>query len=101
MDADLEGEEEIHPSKRRRVAELVRVPVPPEVEPPNRDVDVNEIVQSGPNPVVATIFWQQRADGDDVHDLSVRDRITATVQKFPPRILIQTFSSGVWSPILN
>ena len=60
MDADLEGEEEIHTSKRRRVAELVPMPVLPEVGPPNWDFDVNEIFQSSPNLVVATIFGEFR-----------------------------------------
>ena len=33
MDAEVEGEDEIHPSKRPRVAERVAVHVPTEVEP--------------------------------------------------------------------
>ena len=42
MDAEVEGEEEMHPSERPRVAERVPVHVPPAVEPQNRDFDVNE-----------------------------------------------------------
>ena len=38
---------------------------------------------------------------DDIHDQSVRERITATVQRSPPRLLILAFPSRVWSPILN
>ena len=53
MDAKMEGEEELHPSKRQRVAELVPFPVLSEVEPLNRDFDVNEFSRSSPNPVVA------------------------------------------------
>ena len=41
MDAEAEGEGEIHPSKRQRVAERVPKYVPPEVEPQNHDFDVN------------------------------------------------------------
>ena len=53
MDAEVEREEKIHLSKRPRVAERVAIHVPPEVEPQNRDFDVNEFLQSSPNPVVA------------------------------------------------
>ena len=115
MDAEVEGEDEIHPS-----AEQVPFHVPPEVEPQKRDFDVNEFFRSSPNPVVATILGGseevQRAAvrrgypvmiswflnfGDDIHDLSFRERITATVQRIPSRLLILAFTSRVWSPILN
>ena len=39
--------------------------------------------------------------GDEIHDRSVRVRITATVQKVPPRLSVLDFPSCVWSPILN
>ena len=42
MDAEAEEEDEIHPSKRQRVAERVPFYVPPEVEPENHVFDVNE-----------------------------------------------------------
>ena len=56
MDAEAEGEEEIHPSKRQRVAERVLLHVPSEVEPQRRDFNVNEFLRSSPNPVVASVF---------------------------------------------
>ena len=107
MDAEAEGEDEIHPSKRHRVAERFPRHVPPEVEPENRDFDVNEFLQSNPNPLVlASVFGNtgtiRRAAvrrgypvmksrflnfGDDVHDQSVRERIVATVQRIQPRLL--------------
>ena len=90
------------------------------VEPQNRDFDVNEFLQSTPNPVVASILGGtkiiQRAVvrrgypvmrsrfqnfGDDIHDQSVRERITATVQRSPPRLLVLACPSRVWSPTLN
>ena len=39
--------------------------------------------------------------GDDVHDRSVRERISAKVQRIPPRLFILACPSRVWSPILN
>ena len=60
MDAEAEREGEIHPSKRQRVAERVPIHVPPEVEPENHDFDVNELLRSSPNPVVASVFWRFR-----------------------------------------
>ena len=42
MDAEVEGEDEIHPLKRPRVAERVPIHVPLEVEPQNPNFDVNE-----------------------------------------------------------
>ena len=56
MDAEVEGEDEIHPSRRQRVAERVAIHVPPVVEPQNLDFDVNEFRRSSPNPVVASVF---------------------------------------------
>ena len=119
-DAEVEGDDEIHRSKRPRVVERFPIHVPPEVEPQNRDFVVNECLRSSPNPVVATIFWDseilQRAAvrrgypvmksrflnfGDDIHDQSVRERTTATVQRSPPRLLMLAFPSRVWSHILN
>ena len=50
------GENEIHPSKRPRVAERVAFRVPPMVEPQNLDFDVHEFLRSSPNPVVASDF---------------------------------------------
>ena len=103
MDAEVEGENEIHPSKRPRVAERVAFHVPPEVEPQNLDFDVNEFLRPSPNLVVASVFGDseiiQRAAvrrgypvmrprclnfGDDIHDLSVRERITDAMQRIPP-----------------
>ena len=120
MDAEVEGEDEMHLSKRLRVSERVPIHVPPEVEPQNRDFKVNEFLRSTPNPVVASVFGdseilqgQQYAEdiplgnpgflnfGDDVHDQSVRERNTDTIQLIPPRLLILAFPSRVWSPILN
>ena len=37
MDAEVEGKDEVHLSKRPRVAERVAIHVPPEVEPQNLD----------------------------------------------------------------
>ena len=120
MDDEAEGEGEIHPSKRQRVAKRVPIHVPPDVEPENHDFDVNEFLRSSPNPVVASVFGDsqifRRAAvrrgypvmksrflnfGDDVHDQSVRERILATVQRIQPRLLGLAFPSRVWSPILN
>ena len=56
MDAEVEGEDEVHPSKRPRVAERVAKHVPPEVEPQNLDFDVNESLRTNPYPVVASVF---------------------------------------------
>ena len=56
MDAEVEGEDEIHPSKRPRVAERVAFHVPPEVDPQTLDFDVNEFLRSSPDPVVASVF---------------------------------------------
>ena len=39
--------------------------------------------------------------GDDKHDRSVRERITATDQSIPPRLLVWAFPSRVRSPMLN
>ena len=60
MDAEVEGEDELHPAKRLRVAERVPLHVPPEVEPQNHDFDVKKILRSSPNPVVASVFWRLR-----------------------------------------
>ena len=103
MDAEVQGEGEIHSSKRQRVAERVPIYLPPEVEPGNHDFDVNEFLRSNPNFVVASVFGDseilRRAAvrrgypvmksrflnfGDDVHDQPVRERILATVQRTPP-----------------
>ena len=43
MDAEVDGEDDIHPFKRKRVAERV---ASPEVEPQSLDFDVNEFLQS-------------------------------------------------------
>ena len=55
MDAEAEGEGEIHPSKRQRVADRVPMHVPLEVEPENHDIDVNEFHGSSTNPVVVSV----------------------------------------------
>ena len=118
-DAEAEGEGEIHPSKRQRVAERVPKHVPPEFEPENHDFDVNEFLRSNPNPVVASVFADsemlRRAAvrcgypvmesrllylGDNVHDQSVRERTVATVQRIQ-LLLVLAFPSRVWSPIVN
>ena len=39
--------------------------------------------------------------GDDIHDQSVRERITEAIQRIPPRLLILAFPSREWSSILN
>ena len=91
MDAEAEREDEMHPSKRPRVVERVLIHVPPMVEPKNRDLRRGY-------PVMKSRFLNF---GDDVHDQWVRVRITATVQKIQPRLLILVFPSRVWSPILN
>ena len=39
--------------------------------------------------------------GDDIHYQSVRERITAALQRIPSRLLILVFPSRVSSPILN
>ena len=57
MNAEVEGEDEMHPSKRPRVGERVPIHVPSKVEPQNRDFNVNEFLLSSPNPVVASVFW--------------------------------------------
>ena len=120
MDAEVEGEDEIHPSRRPRVAERVVVHVQPEVEPQTLDFDVNEFLRSSPNPVVVSVFGDcelsQRAAvrrgypvmksrflniGDDIQDHSVRERISDAIQRIPPRLLILAFPSRVWSPILS
>ena len=109
MDVKVEGEVEIHPSKRPRVAERVAIHVPPDL-----DIDVNEFLRSSPNPVVASVFGDcetiQRAavrrgypvmrsrflnSGDDIHDQRVRERITSSIQRLPPRLLILAFPSRV------
>ena len=120
MDAEAEGGDEIHPSKRQRMAERVTTHVPPEVEPENHDFHVRKFHRSSPNLVVASDFGDsetlRRATlrqgypvmksqflnfGDDVHVQSVRERITATVQRIQPRLLVLAFPSRVWSPSLN
>ena len=120
MDAEVEGVDDIHPSKRPRMAERVAVLVPPEVEPQSLDFDVNEFLRSRPNRVVASVFGNceiiRRAAvrrgypvmrsrflnyGDDIHDRSVRERITSAIQRFPRLLLILAFPSRVWSPILD
>ena len=117
MDAKAEGEDEIHISKRPRVAERVPLHVPSEVEPQNRDFNVTEFLRSSRSLVVASRFGDSDTIrsavrrgypvmqsrflnfGDD--DQSVREQITATVQRIPPRLLILAFPSRVWLPILN
>ena len=54
MDAEVEGEDELHPAKRLRVAERVPLHVPPEVEPQNRDFDVKKIFGQ-----VQILLWRQ------------------------------------------
>ena len=56
MDAEEEEEDEMHPSKRPRVAERVPIHVPPEVEPRDHDFNVNEFLRSSPNLVVASVL---------------------------------------------
>ena len=120
MDAEVEGEDEINTSERPRVAERARKHVPPKVEPQNLDFDVNEFLRSSPNPVVASVFGDCEIIRmaavrrgypvmrsrflnfvDDIHDQSVRERISGAIQLIPPRLLILVFTSRVWSPILN
>ena len=55
MDAEAEGEDEIHPSQRARVAERVPIHVPSEVEPQSLDFDVDKFVRSSQNSVVASV----------------------------------------------
>ena len=55
MDAEAEGEDEIHPLKRQKVVERVPMHVPPEVKPENRNFDVNVFLRSSPNPVAASV----------------------------------------------
>ena len=119
MDAEAEGEGEIHPSKRQRVAERVPIHAPPEVEPENHGFDVNEFLLSSPNPVVASVFGDseilRRAAvhrgypvtkswfpnfGDDAHDQSITERILAKVQRIQPRLLVLAFPSREKSAIL-
>ena len=57
MDAEGKEDDEIHLSKRQRVAERVPIHVPLVVEPENHDFDVNEFLRSSPNPVVASFFF--------------------------------------------
>ena len=95
-DAEVEGEEEIHLSKRPRMAERVVIHVPPDVEPQNLDFGVNELLRSSPNRVVASVFGDCQIIhmaavrpgypvmrsrflnlGDDIHDHSVREHITS------------------------
>ena len=102
---EAEGEDEIRPSRRPRVAERVPFHVPLEVEPGNCDFDVNDVLRSSPNPDVASVFGDsetiRRAEarrgypvmksrflnfGDDVHDQLVRELTMATVQKIQPRL---------------
>ena len=45
MDAEAEGESEIHPPKRQRVAERVPIHVPPDFDPKKPDFDVSEILR--------------------------------------------------------
>ena len=56
MNDEVEGEDETHPSKRPRVGERVPVHVPSNVEPQNRDFNVNEFLRSSPNPFVGSVF---------------------------------------------
>ena len=58
MDAEVEGEDEIHPSKRPRVAERVPFYFPSEVESQNPDLNVNELLRSSLNIVVASFFLE-------------------------------------------
>ena len=68
MDAEAEGEDEIHPSKRPRATERVPIHVSLEAEPQNRDFDVNEFLRSSPNPIVALIF----GNSEEVQRAAVR-----------------------------
>ena len=106
--------------KKPRVAEQVPFYFPSEVEPNNCDFHVNEFLRSSLNLVVASVFGDaeiiRRAAvrrgfpvmkcqflnfGDDVHNQSVRERITAMVQRISPRLLILALPSRVWSLMLN
>ena len=116
----MEGEDENHPSKRPRVAERIPIHVLSEVAPQNRDFDVDEFLRSRPNPVVASLLEDseiiRRAAvrrgypvmksqflkfDDDIHDQSVRERRTDTIQRIPSRLWTLAFPSRVLSPILN
>ena len=67
MDAELEGKDVLHPSRRPGVAEPAPVRAPPKAEPemprrelPNPVFVVNDFYRPSPNPVVATIFREYR-----------------------------------------
>ena len=60
MDAEVEGEDEVHPSKRPQAAERVAKHVPHLVGPQNLDFDVNEFRRSSPDLVVASVFGTVR-----------------------------------------
>ena len=105
----------IHPSQKSTSGGTSRhAHVPPEVEPQNLDFDVNEFLRSSPNLVVASVFGDceiiQRAavrrgypvmKSQFLNYHLVRERITSSSQRIPPRLLILAFPCRVWSPILN
>ena len=115
MDAEVEGEDEVHPSKRPRVAERVSLHVPSEVEPQRRDFHAKQIIRSSPNPVVASVGDSERVQRapvrrghpvlkhrfpnfeDDIHDQPVTERITDTIPRIPSRLLMLAFPSRIWS----
>ena len=68
MDAEVEGEGEIHPSKRPRVAERTAKHVLSEVDPQNRDFNGIEFLRSSPNPFVASVF----GDCEMIHRAAAR-----------------------------
>ena len=107
MDAKVEGEDEVHPSKKATSSGTS-----PHTRSRHRisDFDVIEFLRSSPNPVVAFSEVIRRAAvrrgypvmrsrflnfGDDIHDQSVRDRITDAIQRVPPRLLILAFPCPV------
>ena len=114
MDAEVEGEDAIHPSKRTRVAGRVSPHVPSEVDPQNRDFNVQQILRSSPNPVVASVGDSERVPRalvrrgflgmkhrfpnfeDDIHDQPVTERITDTIPRIPSRLLMLAFPSRIW-----
>ena len=83
MDAEVEGEDEMHPSRRPRVAERVPFRVSPEVEPQNRDFDVNEFLRSSPNPVVASLQKRIGEPTNPASGLKMRSHSTAAQELSP------------------
>ena len=78
LDVEGEGEDEMHRSKRPRVAERVPLHVQPEVEPQNRDFNVKEFPRSSPNPVVASNF----GDSEIIQRAAVRRRYPVMKSRF-------------------